>query len=60
MKINTDVREAVADPAIQEKFVKKQLYEPMISSPEQFTAFIKAETARWARVIRDQGLQIAH
>jgi len=56
-KINADVRDAVADPAIQERFVKKQLYQTMTSSPEQFTAFIKSETARWAQVIRDQNLK---
>lgn len=59
-KINAAVREAVADPEIQARFVKKQLYEPMTGSPEEFTAFIKAEKARWAKVIREQNLQIGH
>jgi tripartite-type tricarboxylate transporter receptor subunit TctC len=60
MKINADVRKIVAEPAIQEKFVKKQLYETMVSSPEEFSAFIKSETERWAKVIREQGLKIGH
>lgn len=58
MKINADVRKVIAEPAIQEQFVKKQLYEPMDSSPEEFAAFIKSETARWGKVIREQNLQI--
>ena len=29
MKINADVREIIAQPAIQEQFITKQLYEPM-------------------------------
>jgi tripartite-type tricarboxylate transporter receptor subunit TctC len=60
MKINADVRQALAEPAIQENFVKKQLYEPMPTSPEEFAAFIKAETARWAQVIREQNLKFGH
>ena len=38
MKINADVRQVIAEPAIQEQFVNKQLYEPMTSSPEEFAA----------------------
>lgn len=60
MKINADVREAIAQPAIQEQFITKQLYEPMASSPEEFAQFIKAETQRWAKVIREQNLKIGN
>ena len=60
MKINEDVRQVIAEPAIQEQFVTKQLYEPMTSSPEEFAQFIKTETAKWAKVIREQNLKIAH
>ena len=60
MKINADVRKVIAEPAIQETFVKKQLYETMVSSPEEFSAFIKSETERWGKVIREQNLQIGH
>jgi tripartite-type tricarboxylate transporter receptor subunit TctC len=60
MKINADVRQVIAEPAIQEQFVKKQLYEPMTSSPEEFTQFIRTETQRWGKVIREQNLQIAY
>jgi tripartite-type tricarboxylate transporter receptor subunit TctC len=60
MKINADVRQVMAEPAIQEQFVTKQLYEPMTSSPEEFAAFIRSETERWAKIIREQNLQIGH
>ena len=60
MKVNADVREVIAQPAIQEQFVTKQLYEPMTSSPEEFAAFIRSETQRWGKVIREQNLKIAH
>ncbi len=60
MKVNADVREVIAQPAIQEQFITKQLYEPMTSSPEEFAAFIRSETQRWGKVIREQNLKIAH
>ena len=31
-------------------------FEPMSSSPEQLTAFINSETARWAKVIKDANI----
>ena len=31
--------------------------EPAGNSPEQFTAYIRAEHAKWARVIRDAKIQ---
>jgi tripartite-type tricarboxylate transporter receptor subunit TctC len=60
MKINAEVRQIIEEPAIQETFVKKQLYEPMTSSPEEFAQYIRTETERWGKVIREQNLQIAH
>ncbi len=60
MKINADVRQVIAEPAIQEQFVAKQLYEPMTSSPEEFAAFVATETRKWGKVIREQNLEIAH
>lgn len=60
MKINADVRNVMAEPAIQAQFVTKQLYDPMTSSPEEFADFIRSETQRWGKVIREQQLAIAH
>ena len=30
--------------------------EPLTSTPEQLTAFIPAETAKWGQVVRDAGI----
>jgi tripartite-type tricarboxylate transporter receptor subunit TctC len=59
-KINKDVREVMAEPAFKERFLQKQLYEPMDSSPEEFKAYIHSETQNWAKVIREQHLVIEH
>jgi tripartite-type tricarboxylate transporter receptor subunit TctC len=59
-KINKDVRDVMAEPAFKERFMAKQMYEPMDSSPEEFKKFIHDETQTWAKVIREQNLVIAH
>jgi tripartite-type tricarboxylate transporter receptor subunit TctC len=57
-KINADVRTILAEPAFKERFLDRQLFERMDSSPEEFRDFIRAETQTWARVIREQNLVI--
>jgi tripartite-type tricarboxylate transporter receptor subunit TctC len=58
MKINAEVRKILSDPAFQQKFMQPQLFESMASSPEEFSQYIKSETASWATVIKAQGLKI--
>ena len=57
-KINTDVRAILAEPAFKERFLDRQFFERMDSSPEEFRDMIRAETQTWARVIREQNLVI--
>jgi tripartite-type tricarboxylate transporter receptor subunit TctC len=57
-KINAEVAEILADPQFREKFLAPQMFEPMASSPEEFADYIKAETRKWAKVIREQKLSI--
>ena len=58
-KINADVRAVMAEPAFKQRFIDRQLAEAMDSSPEEFQAFLRAETQSWAKVIREQKLSIA-
>jgi tripartite-type tricarboxylate transporter receptor subunit TctC len=59
-KINADVRAIMAEPAFKQRFMEGQFAEAMDSSPEQFQAFLRSETATWAKVIREQNLTIGH
>jgi tripartite-type tricarboxylate transporter receptor subunit TctC len=58
MKINSAVQRILNDPAFGEKFMAPQMFEPMGSSPEEFADYIKAETAKWTKVIREGGLKV--
>jgi tripartite-type tricarboxylate transporter receptor subunit TctC len=49
---------ALADTGVKEKLAEQGLTTAG-DSPEQFRAFIASETAKWARVIKDAGIQTA-
>jgi tripartite-type tricarboxylate transporter receptor subunit TctC len=58
LKLNAEVQKILADPDFREKFLAPQMFEPMASTPEAFADYIKAQTQKWARVIREQKLSI--
>jgi tripartite-type tricarboxylate transporter receptor subunit TctC len=58
MKINTEVARILADPVFREKFLAPQMFEPIVSSPAQFSEFLKTETRIWAQVIGDAKLRL--
>jgi tripartite-type tricarboxylate transporter receptor subunit TctC len=58
MKINTEAARIFADQTFREKFLAPQMFEPIVTSPEEFAAFIKSEQTRWAKVIRDANLNV--
>jgi tripartite-type tricarboxylate transporter receptor subunit TctC len=50
-KIQSDVAKALAMPEVRERLVS-QGAEPGGNTPDQFAAFIKAESDKWARVVK--------
>src|SRR5215213_6809922 len=50
-RLSVEVDKAIKSPDIQQKFVNEGL-EPMGGSPEAFTKFMRAEIAKYARVIK--------
>ena len=48
---------AMAHPAVKQRFSKTDL-EPNTTTPEQFGAYIRGEIAKWAKVIRESGIQV--
>jgi tripartite-type tricarboxylate transporter receptor subunit TctC len=57
-KINDAVRKIFDDPAFREKFLTPYLFESLVGPPEQFSQFLKDETARWGKVIRDARMKL--
>jgi tripartite-type tricarboxylate transporter receptor subunit TctC len=57
-KINAEVQKLFADPAFQERVIVPNMFESMVSSPEQFAAYIKRDSEKWSRVLRDANIRI--
>lgn len=56
MRLNTEIKKVLALPEIKERLLA-QGNEPVGSSPEAFAEFIKSESAKWARIIREKHIQ---
>jgi tripartite-type tricarboxylate transporter receptor subunit TctC len=51
-KVYADTARILADTAFREQYVTRQWFEAVGNTPEQFAEFLKAEYARWERLIR--------
>jgi tripartite-type tricarboxylate transporter receptor subunit TctC len=58
MKVNGEARKVFSDPAFDEKFLAPQMFQSLIGTPEEFDAFIKADTQKWSKVVSAAKLHI--
>jgi tripartite-type tricarboxylate transporter receptor subunit TctC len=56
-KINADVNEALRSKDVVEKF-STQGAEPYITTPQQFAEVLKADIAKWTKVVKDSGATV--
>jgi tripartite-type tricarboxylate transporter receptor subunit TctC len=54
-KVHGDLTTVLRMPEIQQRF-QEMVVEATPTSPEEFAQFIRAEAARWAKVIKDAGI----
>jgi len=57
MKLNSEIIRASEHAEMKAVYARAAI-EPINSTPEELTAFMKAEIAKWARVIRDAKVQV--
>lgn len=55
-RLNTELVKAVQAPDVREKLVAQGAM-PVGNTPEEFAAFIRAESARWAKVVKSAGIR---
>lgn len=55
-KINAEVRRMFSDPELR-KTLDREYFTPIVGSPEELTARIKADEPKWRKVIQNAGLQ---
>ncbi|HWM31463.1 MAG TPA: tripartite tricarboxylate transporter substrate binding protein [Methyloceanibacter sp.] len=56
-RLNAEFVKVTADPAIRQK-LSESGFELQTSTPEQFAAYMKAEIAKWAKVIRESNITL--
>jgi tripartite-type tricarboxylate transporter receptor subunit TctC len=55
-KLNADVQKVLAQPAVQEQLAKMGAV-PAGDTPEEFGKLIRDESAKWARIIKEQDIR---
>ena len=55
-RLNTEINKALAAPDMKERLLQAGI-QPLGNTPEQFASFIRSETQRFTRVIKDAGIQ---
>jgi tripartite-type tricarboxylate transporter receptor subunit TctC len=55
-RVNAEMVRSLAMPELKERFVAMGA-ELVSSTPEEFDAYIRSETAKWGKVIKDVGIQ---
>src|SRR3954470_23231499 len=56
-KINAEVRALFAEQAFLDRAIVPGMFESMVSSPEQFAEFIRSDSAKWSKVLRDANIK---
>ena len=54
-KLNADLHKALNAPDVQRRLMEQGV-DPAPSTPEEFAAFIRAETDKWAKVVKEAGV----
>jgi tripartite-type tricarboxylate transporter receptor subunit TctC len=55
-RLNTEINKALAAPEMKDRLIAAGI-QPVGNTPEQFASFIKSETVRFAKVIKDAGIK---
>ena len=56
-RLNATVNQALAMPEVRSALVKLGS-DPKIGTPQEFAAFIAAESERWGKVVRDANIKV--
>lgn len=57
-KINAEIRKLFADEGFRQRVIEPNMFESMTNSPEEFAAFIKADSEKWAKVLREANIRV--
>lgn len=55
-RLNAAVHQVMQRPQVREQFARQGVPVTLSKTPEEFQAYVRAETARWAKLIRDNNV----
>lgn len=58
IKINTDVQKIIKDPEFHKRFLEALVVQPIPGSMDAFAEYLRKDSAKWAKVIKDANLKI--
>jgi len=58
-KLNQDITKVISDPAFAGEYLVAQGLEPILGTPEQFATFIRAESVKLGKIVKDAGIKPA-
>lgn len=56
-KLNATVRQILSDPAVVQQLQQQYGYDATPTTPEQLTALVKSDAAKWGRVVKSLGIK---
>jgi len=56
-KLNAELIKVMRSPAMRER-IRGQFFEPWTSTPEEFQNVIKADHAKWGKIVKDSGARV--
>ena len=56
-RLRVEYSKAVGDPALRQKLIDAGV-EPLTSTPEELAAYIRSETAKWAKVVKEANIKV--
>ncbi|HEV8259688.1 MAG TPA: tripartite tricarboxylate transporter substrate binding protein [Burkholderiales bacterium] len=57
-RVNAEVQKIFADPAFREKNLEPQAFDPIVTSPDRFSEYIKTDALKWGKVVRDAKVKL--
>ncbi len=57
-KINAEVRALFAEQSFLDRVIVPNMFETMVTSPEQFADYIKRDSLKWGKVLRDANIKV--
>ena len=56
-RLNSEIRKVMAEPDMKAQLLKAGI-DPLTSTPDEFAATIKADTAKWSKVVKASGARV--